>query len=62
LYYVVLKILGLTRQQWDQLPWHDQRMYIEQFNEDPEFNGDEEGGGGTSEEEISDWGQLPPGV
>lgn len=61
LYYVVLKIFGLTRQQWDVIPWHDQRMYIEQLNADPEYNADPDDSGGT-EVELTDWGDLPPGV
>jgi hypothetical protein len=60
LYYAVLKIFGLVRQEWDALPWHDQRMYIEQLNKDPEYN--EEGDGQPDSVEITDWGDLPPGV
>lgn len=43
------------------MPWHDQRMYIEQLNEDPEFN--EEGESSQSgAKELTDWGDLPPGT
>ena len=57
---MVLKIFKLTRQEWDALPWHDQRMYIEQLNQDPEFNGDEESG--ESAQELTSWDDLPPGA
>jgi hypothetical protein len=63
LYYTVLKILGLTRQQWDALPWHDQRMYVEQLNQDPEFHGeDDDGGSSGGAVELTSWDDLPPGV
>lgn len=61
MYYAVLKIFRLTRQQWDDLPWHDQRMYIEQLNQDPEYNGGEESDRSETVE-LSDWGDLPPGT
>ena len=61
LYYTVLKLFRITRQQWDEMPWHDQRMYIEQLNEDPEYNEDGESGSGGSME-ISSWDDLPPGA
>lgn len=61
LYYTVLKIFHLTRQQWDELPWHDQRMYVEQLNIDPEFNEDGESGGSDTVE-LTSWDDLPPGV
>lgn len=58
---MVLKILHLTRAQWDELPWHDQRMYIEQMNQDPEYADDDNPDGNQTgpEQDISDWDDLP---
>lgn len=61
LYYTLLKLFKLTRSEWDEMPWHDQRMYVEQLNKDPEYNEDAE----TSEpeaQEITSWDDLPSGA
>lgn len=61
LYYTLLKIFHITRQQWDEMPWHDQRMYVEQLNKDPEYNEDGESGGSEAQE-LTSWDDLPPGA
>jgi hypothetical protein len=57
----VLKLFRLTRQQWDALPWHDQRMYIDQLNKDPEYNEDGDSGGSADTVELTSWDDLPSG-
>lgn len=33
-YYAVRKVLHFARAEWDALPWHDQRMYLEELAAD----------------------------
>lgn len=61
LYYTVLKLFHITRREWDDMPWHDQRMYVEQLNKDPEYKDEEEDSPGDSME-ITSWDDLPPGA
>lgn len=62
LYYTVLKLFHITRREWDDMPWHDQRMYIEQLNKDPEYNDDDGDSGGGSAQEITSWDDMPSGA
>lgn len=34
LYYLAKRRLGMSRPEWDALPWYDQRMYVEGFVEE----------------------------
>lgn len=61
LYYTVLKLFRITRQEWDALPWHDQRMYVEQLNKDPEYN-DDESSDSVDTVEMTSWDQIPSGT
>lgn len=59
MYYLVRKILGFSRAEWDDLPWHDQRMYVEELQSDPEYNDDESAdSSGGPEYEVTDLSEL----
>lgn len=50
--YLVRRHLQFSRKEWDELPWHDQLVYLEGLQE--EFYDSE-----AQEEDLSDdWGSL----
>lgn len=44
-YFEVRKVLRFSRAEWDDLPEHDQRMYLDELTQDYQRQSDQKGGG-----------------